>query len=113
MALYYDLPIYKDTYELLLKLFQYTKEFPKEYKYTLADKMRSDALLLVRSIYQANKSESKRQPLDVFMDDFEVLKLELRLCVDMKLLPIKRHVVLATIMERIGRQITGWRRASV
>ena len=69
MALYYDLPIYKDSYELVLKLFQYTKEFPKECKYTLADKMRHDTLLLVCSMYQANKSERKRQPLDVLFNE--------------------------------------------
>lgn len=35
MALYYDLPVYRDTYKLILKIFEYTKDFPKEYKYTL------------------------------------------------------------------------------
>jgi hypothetical protein len=25
MALYYDLPVYKDTYKLILKIFEYTK----------------------------------------------------------------------------------------
>lgn len=35
MALYYDLQVYKDVYRLTLLLFQYTKDFPKEYKYSL------------------------------------------------------------------------------
>ena len=35
MALYYDLPVYKDVYRLILKIYEYTKDFPKEYKYTL------------------------------------------------------------------------------
>ncbi|WP_298627029.1 four helix bundle protein [uncultured Legionella sp.] len=112
MALYYDLPVYRDTYAMLLKLFQFTKEFPREYKYSLADNMRRDALQLVRSIYRANKSESKRAELELFMDNFELLKLEIRLCVDMKLLPIRQQAVLSELMERIGRQITGWHKAS-
>ena len=56
MALYYDLPVYLDTYQLILKIFEYTKDFPKEYKYTLGQDMKRDALQLVRSIYGANKS---------------------------------------------------------
>ena len=35
MALYYDLPVYKDTYQLILKNFEFTKDFGREYKYTL------------------------------------------------------------------------------
>jgi len=35
MALYYDLPVYRDTYKLILKIFEVSKDFPKEYKYTL------------------------------------------------------------------------------
>jgi hypothetical protein len=35
MALSHELPIYKDTYKLILLIFEYTKEFAREYKYTL------------------------------------------------------------------------------
>jgi len=31
MALYYELPVYRDTYQLILKIFEYTGHFPKEY----------------------------------------------------------------------------------
>ena len=55
MALYYDLPVYKDTYQLVKHVFEITKEFPKEYKYSLGQDMKRDALQLVRSIYRANK----------------------------------------------------------
>jgi len=59
MALYYDLPVYKDTYHLVQLVFQITKDFPKEYKYSLGQDMKRDALQLVRSIYRANKAEKK------------------------------------------------------
>ena len=32
MALYYDLPVYRDTYKLILIIFECTKDFAKEYK---------------------------------------------------------------------------------
>lgn len=110
MALYYDLPVYRDTYALVLMLFKFTKEFPKEFKYSLAENMRRDAL--VRAIYRANKAENKQRELEDFMDGFELLKLEIRLCVDMKLLPMRKQAQLSALMERIGRQVTGWKKAN-
>ena len=112
MALYYDLPVYKDTYQLILKIFELTKEFSREYKYTLGQDMKRDALQLVRSIYRANKASQKREHLEKFIDDFELLKLEIRLAVDMKIIPIRKQAELSLLLESIGKQITGWRNAS-
>ena len=112
MALYYNLPVYKDTYNLVQKIFEYTKDFPREYKFTLGQDMKRDSLQLVRSIYRANKAEQKRVHLEQFLDDFELLKLEIRLCADMKVLGVNHQAALSTLMDAIGRQITGWRNAS-
>jgi len=112
MALYYELPVYKDTYSLILKIFECTKDFGREYKYTLGQDMKRDALQLVRSIYRANKAVQKREHLEAFLDEFELLKLEIRLAVDMRIMPIRKQAELSILMESIGRQITGWRNAS-
>jgi hypothetical protein len=96
---------------MVLKIFEYTKDFPKEYKYTLGQDMKRDGIQLVRSIYRANKAKNKTEYLEQFLDDFEVLKLEIRLCVDMKILSIKKQAELSQMMESIGKQITGWRNA--
>jgi len=112
MALYYDLPVYRDTYKLLLKVFEMTKDFPKEYKYTLGQDIKRDALQLVRCIYRANKSAQKKELLESFLDEFELLKLEIRLCVDMKIVSFKKQAELTVLMDSIGKQITSWRNAS-
>ena len=109
MGLCYNLPVYKDTYQLLLKIFEYTKDFDREYKYSLGQDMKKDVLKLMRSIYRANKSFKKREHLEKFLDDFEILKLEIRLAGDMKILTVKKQATLVSLMEKIGKQITGWR----
>ena len=81
MALYYDLKVFQDVYQLILKVFEFTKDFPREYKFTLGQDMKRDAIVLVRSIYRANKAKNKTEYLEQFLDDFEILKLEIRLCV--------------------------------
>lgn len=67
---------------------------------------------LVRSIYRANKAKEKRVYLEAFLDDFELLKFEIRLCVDMKILSIKKQAELSQLMDGIGKQIVGWRNAN-
>jgi len=113
MALYYDLPVFKDVYKLILKLFECTQGFPREYKYTLGQDMKRDGMVLVRSIYRANKAKNKTEYLEQFLDDFEILNLEIRLCAEMKILSIKKQAELSALMEGIGKQITGWRNAGL
>ena len=66
MALYYDLPVFKDVYQLILKFFDYTKDFPREYKYTLGQDLKRVGINLVRSIYRANKAKIKTEYLENF-----------------------------------------------
>jgi hypothetical protein len=61
MALYYDLPVFKDVYQLILKIFDHTNHFPREYKFTLGQDLKRDGINLVRSIYRANKSKENNQ----------------------------------------------------
>ena len=109
MALYYDLPVFKDVYKLTLLIYSLTKDFSKEYKYTLGQDLKRDAMVLMRSIYRANKAQNKKEYLETFLDDFELLKLEVRLCVDMKIISIKKQAEISLLMDGIGKQITGWR----
>ena len=76
MALYYDLPVFKEVYKLILVLFEVTKDFPKEYKHMLGHDIKRDGINLVRSIYRANKAKNKVEYLEAFLDDFELIKLE-------------------------------------
>jgi len=76
MALYYDLLVFKDVYKLFLLIFEFTKDFPKEYKFTFGQDLKRNDINLVRSIYRANKSRNKVEYLEQFLDDFEIVKLE-------------------------------------
>ena len=109
MALYYDLPVFKDVYKLTLLIYGLTKDFSKEYKYTLGQDIKRDVIVLMRSIYRANKAHNKKEYLEAFLDDFELLKLEVRLCADMKIITIKKQAEISLLMDGIGKQITGWR----
>ena len=108
MALYYTLPVYKDTYRLILLLFKLTKDFPREYKYSLGQDMKRDAIELVRHIYRANSSSDKVLHLNCFKDDFEILKLEVRLCHDMRLITAQHLSEVIELSDSVGKQVSGW-----
>ncbi|MCR5039535.1 MAG: four helix bundle protein [Bacteroidales bacterium] len=111
MALYYELPVYRDTYTLLLMVFEATKSFPREYKFTLGQDMKRDCMELVRYIYKANRAAVKTEHLEAYLEQFEILKLELRLCYDLKVIGLRKHAEFSEIMEKIGKQVTGWKKS--
>ena len=86
VAIYSELPVYRDSYRLLLEIYKVTNTFSREYKFSLGQDMRRDTLSLFRNLYRANKNQDKREFLDAFLDDFELLKLQIRVCLDLKLL---------------------------
>jgi hypothetical protein len=59
MPFYTELPVYKDTYPLVLKVFEITRDFPREYRYRVGQDMKRDALHLLRCIYRANKHQNR------------------------------------------------------
>lgn len=110
--MYNQLPIYRDTYMLLTEIYRATGKFPRDYKYTLGQDMKRDSLALFRELYGANTSaDERRRYLDRFLTAFEMLKVELRLCVDMNVLPIKKLAQLSLIMDGIAKQARAWRNA--
>ena len=109
MALSHELPIYRDTYKLILGLFELTHHFSKEYKYSLGQDIKRDAICLVRSIYRANRNLQKREYIEEFLDNFEILKLELRICADLKLFSVKQQAEITVLLESIGKQATAWK----
>ncbi len=59
MAQYEHLPIYKQTYDILLRTLTATKDFPREYKYTLGQKIKDELIEIVVLIYRANSARNK------------------------------------------------------
>jgi hypothetical protein len=47
MALSHTLPIYIDTYKLILLIFERTSNFGREYKYTLGQDLKKDSMVLI------------------------------------------------------------------
>ncbi len=44
MAYYNELPVYKEIYDFLLAIFQFSKEFSKEYTYTIGESLKKERI---------------------------------------------------------------------
>ena len=44
MTIYLYLPVYKASYDLVLEMFKVIKDFNREYKYTLGESIKKEAL---------------------------------------------------------------------
>ena len=112
MAQYHHLPIYKLTYDLLLRIMEVTKNFPREYKYTLGQKLKEEITELVVMIYKANTARHKEQHIAAILERVQVVQLLIRLSHDMRLLPRKHYADLAEKTDTLARQAQGWLQSS-
>ena len=60
MCLQYELPVYKESYDLLMERFQFTKEFSKEYKYAVGDSLKKETIDLLTLIFTANAGPTNK-----------------------------------------------------
>ncbi len=110
MATYDELPVYKATYDLLLEMFRFTKDFNKEYKYTVGECLKKETVELITLIYRANSRADKHATLQTAREHIEVIRLLVRLMKDMQQINLKRFVEVNKQIENVSKQLTGWQK---
>jgi hypothetical protein len=109
VAQYKHLPIYKVTYDLLTQITQITRSYPKDFKHSLAARLRDEAVSLVVFIYKANSSRAARKEwIESILERIQVIELLLRLSKDMRFINIKQFSDTVLLTDSIGRQAQGW-----
>jgi len=110
LARYDELPVYKASYDLLVDIFQFTKNFNKEYKYTVGESLKKETLELITLIYRANSRKDKFQVLQEARERIEVIRLFIRLLKDLKQINLKKFVLINKQVENVSKQLTGWQK---
>ncbi len=112
MALHFDLPVYKSSYDLFINIFQVTKNFAKEYKYTVGEKIKNETIELTTNIYRANISISKKEYLQKARENIEIIRLMFRLMKDLKQISLKSFTFINLKIEDVSKQLTNWQKTS-
>ena len=108
---YNELPVYKATYDLFLEIFRFTKNFNKEYKYTVGESIKNETLELIMLIYRANSKQNRREMIQDAREKVEVIRLYIRLMKDLQQISIKRFVQVNIQLENVSKQLTGWKKS--
>jgi len=112
MAQYTHLPVYKEGYDLLLKLFSLTKDLPREYKYTVGERIKNHAIDMSMCIYRANSSREKYTYLADAREHIECIRLLVRMLKDLKQIGLKHVVYVHTNIESVSKQLTAWQKST-
>ena len=111
MGLHLELPVYKASYDLLLEIFQFTKEFSKDFKYTVGESLKNETIKLLTLIFRANSRTDKQMVLQEAREQIEVIRLLIRLMKDMRQVSLKIFVQVNQKVEEVSKQLTGWQKS--
>ena len=111
MALYYNLPVYKESYDLLLQVFDAVKKTAREYKFTLGERLKNEATDLLVAIFEASKNTLLSEKIGFIskaQNCLEKIRLYTRLFKDLNVLGVTIQVTINQKIESISKQLTQW-----
>ena len=112
MALYYYLPVYKASYDLLLAIFLLTKNFSREYKSTIGEDLKKMAAEMILNIYRANSATAKKEIIQKARENIETIRLYVRLLKDLKQISTEKLIQVNELIESVSKQTAGWQNSS-
>lgn len=88
MSRYEHIAIFQSTYMLTLEIYKTTKNFNKEYKYTLGEHLKKNAHELLNLVIKTNNMLGKEKIEGIKKIDYkkEELRINLRLAHDLKVI---------------------------
>jgi hypothetical protein len=111
MALSSELPVYKASYDLLLAIYQMVKHFAREYKYTLGENLKNQAVELLTLIYRANSRQDKVEIIQSAREHLEIIRLYVRLTKDLHQINTEKLVFINSNIENVSKQLSGWQKS--
>jgi len=110
MALHTELPIYKSAYDLLSAASDVTRNFPRDFKRSIGEKVRDECVEIIVLIFKANVAAHKIPHIDNLLERLQVVELLLRLSKDKRFISTKQYAQVIEITDQIGKQSSGWKK---
>lgn len=108
MAIYDNLPVFKETYDLLLQIIRLSMNLQRDFRYTIGERLKMEIMDLCIYIYKANGSYEKQEYIEKARERMVVIKLQVRVLHDVKQISVKQYAMLADRMESVSKQLTSW-----
>ena len=108
MAIYDNLQVFKDTYDLLLSFIRTSTNLHRDFRYTIGQELKKELMDLCISIYQANGSHEKDFFINEGRKKMVVVKLNFRILHDTHQISTRQFAMFADKAETISKQLTAW-----
>jgi four helix bundle protein len=106
-----DLIVWQKAHQLVLKIYKYTKDFPKEERYGLTDDMRRAARSVPTNIVEGYGRNGFKDALKFFNTSeasLEELKYHTLLSFDLNYISKEIYLELTNLEQEVGRLLNGW-----
>ena len=104
MAKYDELPVFKATYDLLLRIYMVSQHWSRDIRYTLGEELKKEVIEILQLIYQANASKKKVAFLSSCRVKLIKVRLQIRVAKDLKQLHLNQYGLLS-------KQLSGWEKS--
>lgn len=111
MAKYDELPVFKATYDLLLRIYVVSQHWSRDIRYTLGEELKKEVIEILQLIYQANSSRKKIAYLSSSKVKLVKVMLQIRIAKDLKQLTVNQYGLLAEMQENVSKQLSGWEKS--
>jgi len=112
----FDIPIFKQTYDLYKTFYSYRNLIPKQDRYAIYERCELVILDVLEGILTASKlpkvGSEKISVLERASIKLNFLRVFVRLMKETKAIDAKKYLAIQIIIDEIGRQIGGWIRST-
>lgn len=105
-----ELKIISDFYDFMLWMIRHTEKFPRHHRYSLGLAIENRLQTLLALFLRAKYSKNKSDTLNDANIELEVLRFQIRLAKDLKVVSVRSHGYAAGALLSIGSQAGGWAR---
>lgn len=109
------LPVIEHVTTVYKQWFAYRDHIPKKSRYTLGEKIDSRFVQVLELLFVATyQGKTEKLPtLERALTGIDVLKFLLRVTWELAILDNKKYAVLSEGLEKVGREVGGWKRGLV
>lgn len=108
MAIYTNLPVYEDSYQLLLSLVNFSRNMQRDFRYTMGEQVKNKVVEMMVLIFKANKARNKTEHIALAREKLAEIQIVIRLLNELRQLSDKQFTSLVERTAGISKQLTSW-----
>ncbi|MBI5750279.1 MAG: diversity-generating retroelement protein Avd [Nitrospinae bacterium] len=105
-----EIPAVTKLYDIILWMMPQVEKFPRDFKFTVGDRIINLLLDSLELIIEAAYTKDKQQPLRKCNLQIEKLRFFIRMAKDKKYLSINKYAFISKEINELGKMIGGWLR---